>query len=137
MKQAVFKIRTQNNALGCRIKAARDFRFVTQAPCGFEKETICYAAYRFLKHAPEVKDPLIREAVKMGLSSGKNKRRNHVILTKAEKMELPGGQAKLYLTVGQGEIIIKKVTIETRCGQEWSDKDLEIAHFAPTAESTL
>ena len=128
MKQAIYKIRTQNNAFGCTIKVANDFCFATRTQCGFESETICYAAYRFLKRSPELKDPLIREAVKLGLSLGKNKPRKHVTLTTAEKMELPGGRARLHVSVGQGEIVIKKLTIENRRTQEWSDIDLELAH---------
>lgn len=68
MKQT---IRTSDNYYGCTLRAAKDFQFETQVHCNYEEETVRYAVCRYIRHCPKIRDRFIREAVKLGLSTGK------------------------------------------------------------------
>ena len=109
MKQT---IRTSDNYYGCTLRAAKDFQFETQVHCNYEEETVRYAVCRYIRHCPKIRDRFIREAVKLGLSTGKIKHRRHQIHVNVRNMELPGREAILTIEVGQGELIVKKLIIE-------------------------
>lgn len=107
-------IRTPDSALGCTLRVDGRFVFETAAACAYDSETAAYAACRFIRHCPQLRDILVREAVRLGLSSGKSGRGRPLrVRTSARSLELPGSRALLKLTVLQGEIVIKALSVDT------------------------
>lgn len=127
-KYLAYLIKTTNGDLRCKLTADDSFRFSCGAPCRYETETVVYAVCRYIRHSPELRDPLIREAVRLGLTI-REKRKNKLqhVRTKAALLSLPGGDARITLSVRQGEIVVKELIIEAVKGG-WSAVDLKLAH---------
>ena len=123
-----YTIKTKDNGFGSKLKADNSFTFTADGPFPYEKDTVAYAVCRYIRHCPELRDPLIREAVKLGLTvRGKREHRRHRIRTKASLLSLPGGNARITLLIRQGEIIVKELSIEAE-KDGWSNIDLQLAH---------
>ena len=110
-KRISYALRTADGRLGCTLRTDRTFRFSDLASVGCGSDTAAYAVCRYIRHCPELRDLLVREAVRLGLSSrgGKNKRRT--VLTRAAALSLPGGGAEIRLCVRQGEIVVRSLTV--------------------------
>lgn len=112
-KNVTYKIRTENGKLCCKLTAGSDFRFITSAPCAYGDDTAAYAVCRCIRRFPELRDPLIREAVRLGLTlRGAGRGKRHRIRTWAAILDLPGGDAVINLIVKQGEIVLKKLVVK-------------------------
>ena len=113
-----FAVRTPDGSLGCTLRAERGFVFVTETPCSYGEDTAAYAACRFIRHCPELRDRLVREAVRLGLTTGKGAgKRTRRVRTTAKSLELPGRRALLTLSVQQGEIVVRRLEIDTRAAR--------------------
>lgn len=146
-KTTQYRIRTSDRAYGCMLRASKsEFRFQSAAACPYDTETVLYAVCRYIRHCPELRDPLIRRAVSLGLSTERRVRRvRRVVSTAASKLALPGGRAVLTLSVGQGEIVVKSLKIEERGdrrpapGKEFTRPRPRLrrdpAHFSPRRET--
>lgn len=113
MKNITYKIRTENDKLGSRLTVGGGFRFRTDAPGDYGEETAAYAVCRFLRYCPELRDPLILEAVRFGLTLRGCKGRRHRIRTRAVCLGLPGGDAVIQLHVKQGEIVVQELSVRS------------------------
>ena len=107
-----YKIRSSDDRLGCSIGYDRKTWYRSAAPSAYDAETAAYAACRLIRHMPALRDRLIGEAVRMGLSSGRGARAlNRRVHTGAGSLDLPGGEAWIYLTVRQGTVWIRGVRV--------------------------
>lgn len=114
-KNVRYAIKTSDGGFGCTLRADRDFRFEAGADCPYGRETAAYAACRYIRHCPALRDRLIREAVRLGLTTGKGeKNKRRLVRTSAAKLQLPGGRARLRVSVGQGEIVVKALAVDAR-----------------------
>ena len=112
-KYVTYAIRTSEGAFGCRLTADDKFHFTFGAPCPYGAETVAYAVCRYIRRCPALRDPLIREAVKLGLTvRGKPKGRTRRVRTRASALELPGKLAHIKLLIQPGKIVVKDGTIE-------------------------
>ena len=106
------QIRNSCGTLGCALQYDKNTWFAAGIPCDYQADTAAYAAFRFIRHCPQLRDRLIPEAVALGLRSGKAARplRRRVRLP-AERLSLPGKTAVVYLSVSQGLVSIRGVRI--------------------------
>ena len=112
------KIRTTSNALACTLHYDQKLRFVSPLPCKYDTEAIGYAAARFIRHCPAVRDELIRQAVAAGLSVGQRVKPARIrIHTSAKSLSLPGDSAYVNVIVKPGTLEIKSVRIENDAGR--------------------
>ena len=107
------KIRNTSNSLACTLQYDQKTRFVCPLPCAYDAETAAYAAARFIRHCPEVRDALIRQAVSAALCFGRRPRPARVrIHTSARNLALPGERAHVNVLVAPGTVTIKSVYID-------------------------
>ena len=63
-KTTQYRIRTSDRAYGCMLRANKsEFRFQSAAACPYDTETVLYAVCRYIRHCPELRDPLTGEVV--------------------------------------------------------------------------
>ena len=106
------KIRNTSASLCCSLQTDRKLWFSCRVPCEYEADTAAYAAAKFIRTHAEVRDKLIKTAVRLGLSHGKEaKPVQRQITVPARAMELPGNSATIYVTVSQGTVTIKGVRV--------------------------
>ena len=108
-----YKIRSSDDRLGCSIGYDRKTWYRSAAPSAYDAETAAYAACRLIRHMPALRDRLVSEAVRLGLSSGRGaKALSRRVHTEAGRLALPGGEAWIYLTVRQGAVWIRGVRVD-------------------------
>lgn len=106
------KIRTSDGSRACRLCVSGSFTFESAVPCPYDLIAIAYAACRYIRHCPELRDPLICRAVRLGLELRRPKKgRDRLVKTQARALGLPGGRALLSLELDQGEILIRRLRI--------------------------
>lgn len=79
----------------------------------YSADVAAYAASRYIRHCPELRDLLVKTAIRLGLQVGKSKPIRRTVLTPARRLELPGGQAKIYVTITAGTVTITGVSVVT------------------------
>lgn len=112
-----YTMKNTDGSRACSIEYGKKTWFESQVPCGYTAEVAAYAACRYLRHLPQVRDRLIAEAVRRGLSQGKAGRAVRMrVHTRAAALSLPGDEAWIHLRVGQGlvEILGVKVKAERK-----------------------
>ena len=112
-----YTMKNSDGSRACGIEYGKKTWFESKVPCGYTAEVAAYAACRYLRHLPQVRDRLILEAVRRGLSQGKAGRAVRLrVHTTAAALSLPGDEAWIYLRVGQGlvEILGVKVKAERK-----------------------
>ena len=108
-----YKIRSSDDRMGCSIGYDRKTWYRSAAPSAYDAETAAYAACRLIRHMPALRDRLVSEAVRLGLSSGRSaKALSRRVHTEAGSLALPGGEAWIYLTVRQGAVWIRGVRVD-------------------------
>ena len=108
-----YKIRSSDGRRACSLSYDRKTWYRSAAPSAYDAETAAYAACRLIRHMPALRDRLIGEAVRLGLCSGRGARaRDRRVHTGAAALSLPGGEAWIYLAVGQGAVRIRGVRVE-------------------------
>ncbi|MBR5094542.1 MAG: hypothetical protein IK095_05560 [Oscillospiraceae bacterium] len=116
-----YTMKTRDNSLRCSISYDRKTWADSQVPTHYDDETIAYAACRYLRHASKARDRLVREAVRLGLNSGKKaKPYHHRVHTTATALALPGRDVWIHLRVCPGEIKICGVRI-----LNWDEREPE------------
>ena len=105
------KLLNSKGNLCCTLQTEKSFRFSSAVPCGYEADTVAYAAVRLIRHCPAVRDRLTAEAVRMGLSTGKARRRCFRVRADARKMELPGVTAVIRVGVAPGTVTVRSVKL--------------------------
>lgn len=107
-----FKIRNTHNTLACLLTSESKVRFTSAVACAYEQDTVIYAACRYIRHCPQLRERLIYEAVRLGLDPrGGKKRFTHRIKAKAAALSLPGDYALITVCVMQGRIVLKSVRL--------------------------
>lgn len=108
-----YKIKNSSNSLTCTLQYDHKLRFVSSIPCKYDAETVGYAAARYIRHCPEVRDQLIPQAIKAALDLSKRTKPARVrIHTTAKRLSLPGETVYINVLVTPGTIAIKSVQIE-------------------------
>lgn len=111
-------ISNASRSLSCALRYDQKTRFVCPLPCAYDAETAAYAAARFIRHCPEVRDRLVRQAVSAGLSFRLPARPTYVrIHTTAKSLALPGEDAHVHVLVTPGTVTIKSVRIDPAPGR--------------------
>lgn len=77
----------------------------------YDADTAAYAACRYIRHSPTVKDCLISEAVHLGLEVHKVFPHYRTLKTSARDLELPGGTATVFITVSAGTLTVTGVKV--------------------------
>ncbi len=108
-----YTMKNTDGSRACGIEYGKKTWFESKVPCGYTAEVAAYAACRYLRHLPQVRDRLIAEAVHRALSQGKAARAIRLrVHTRAAALSLPGGEAWIYLRVGQGLVEILGVKVK-------------------------
>ena len=105
-----YKIRNSSGTLGSLLRTDGRLHFVSEVPCGYRQDTAAYAACRYIRHCPQLRDRLIWSAVRLGLDPrGGKKHLTFRVRAGAAALSLPGTWALLTLSVTQGTITLKSV----------------------------
>ena len=105
-----YTITNSTETRSCKLEHDRNFRFRSEVACGYESETAAYAACRFIRHCPSLRNRLTYEAVWLGLRGKReHKAIRHRIKTRAALLSLPGDRATIDLVVGQGVVKVRSV----------------------------
>lgn len=107
------KLKNSAETLACKLQYDRKkLRFICPLPCAYDAETVGYAAARFIRHCPALRDRLVRQAVSAGLEVGRKVRPARVrIHADARSLALPGDDAYVSVSVTPGTVSIKSVRI--------------------------
>ena len=82
------------------MEVGKNFRFSSQVPCpALAPETAGYAACRFLTRCPELKGALVSLSRELRLARHGRRTVRRTVTVPARLLELPGGRARLRLTV--------------------------------------
>ncbi len=107
-----YKLRNSDDSLGCTLQTEKNFWFRSALTCDYEPETIAYAACWLIRHSLPVKNRLTGEAVRLGLSTGKDGRPVwREVKTTASRLSLPGVNASISVRISQGTVTVKGVKV--------------------------
>ena len=105
------KIRNTNDTLGCSLQVDKGFQAACYVSCVYDETTLAYAALRLIRHSPNVRDRLVAEAVRRGLSGKKDRPRRFTVRARAALLELPGTTAVVSVSVTAGTVSIKRLRL--------------------------
>ena len=99
-------------SLSCEVSVIPDYILLAHGLCDYERDTIAYAAERFLAHCNKAKKACAEESVQIRVAKGRAKRKHQfTYLTPAILMELPEGWVRVCGEVNVVGVEIKKIEI--------------------------
>ena len=103
-------------------------RVVGRMPDGCSVKTLAYAAYRYLRICPDLREPLVLEADFFDSKyRGRIKSRWRLIRAAGWSLALPGGRVTIFLRVKQGEIVLRGLWLRKR-EPRWTKRKIKKAH---------
>ena len=96
----------------CDLTVSPTFTFYTRTDCDLERESIGYAACRFLRHSPRLCQVYVKRSHDLRFAKGKARKSIHCFFVAPSLlMELPGAWAHVRISISASGVMVEHVGI--------------------------